>query len=105
MVSIRQVSTFFALAGLASAAPRQQGRSKLHKREALPAYAITYAPMSYLYSGEKWFPSNIPIHLENVEPEVNYTAIRSNASVTLDTLDTYASDVYLTASDAPSSTP
>jgi hypothetical protein len=105
MVSIRQVTTFFALAGLASAAARQQGRSKLHKREALPAYAITYAPMSYLYSGEKWFPSDISIHLENVEPEVNYTAIGSNDSVTLDTLDTYASDVYLTAPDGPSSTP
>lgn len=104
MVSIRQVTTFFALAGLAgfaSAAPRKQGRSKLHKREALPDYAITYAPLSYLYSGEKWFPSDITIHLENVEPDVNYTATGSNNSVTLDTLNTYASDVYLTASDGP----
>lgn len=101
MVSIRQVTIFFALAGLVSAAPHKQRRSKLHKREALPDYAITYAPLSYLYSGEKWFPSDITTHLENVKPEVDYVATGANDSVTLDTLDTYASDVYLTASDGP----
>jgi hypothetical protein len=101
MVSIRQVTTFIALAGLASAALRKQGRSKLHKRDALPGYAITYAPLSYLYSGESWFPSDITTHLQYVEPDVDYTAIGSNDSVTLDTINTYASDVYLTASDGP----
>ncbi|RAK95956.1 uncharacterized protein BO80DRAFT_429461 [Aspergillus ibericus CBS 121593] len=101
MPSICQVSTFLALAGLAAAAPRKQGKPTLHKREALPEYAITYAPLSYLYSGEKWWPSDITVHLANVEPEVNYTATGANDSVTLDTLDSLASDVYLTASDGP----
>lgn len=97
MVSIYQLSTFLVFAGLASAAPR----SNLHKRDALPDYAITYAPLSYLYSGEKWFPSDIRTHLENVQPEVNYVASGGSGSVTLETLSTYASDVYLTASDGP----
>lgn len=97
MASIYRLATFLACAGLASAAPH----SKLHKRDVLPGYAITYAPLSYLYSTEKWFPSDIKTHLQNVQPEVNYTAIGGNGSVTLDTLNTYASDVYLTASDGP----
>ncbi|OJJ42314.1 hypothetical protein ASPZODRAFT_105498 [Penicilliopsis zonata CBS 506.65] len=95
MPSKHQVS-LLALAGLAAAAP-----SKLRKREALPDYAITYAPLSYLYSGESWFPSDVTVHLANVKPEVDYVAIGANNSVTLDTLDSYASDVYLTASDGP----
>ena len=96
MASIYQLSAFLVLAGLASAAPH----SKLHKREALPDYAITYAPLTYLYSEEKWFPSDIKTHLQNVQSEVNYVASGTSGtsgSVTLDTLSTYASDVYLTA--------
>ena len=74
MASIRQVFTFLAFTSLAAATPIKKGSSRLHKRDALPDYAITYAPLTYLYSGEKWFPSDIKIHLENVEPEVNFTA-------------------------------
>ncbi|PYH40722.1 uncharacterized protein BP01DRAFT_203576 [Aspergillus saccharolyticus JOP 1030-1] len=101
MPLIRQLTTFLAIASLAVAVPRQAGKSLLQKRETLPEYALTYAPLSYLYSGEKWWPSDITTHLANVEPEVNYTAIGTNGSVTVDTLDSYASDVYLTASDGP----
>lgn len=97
MASIYQLSTFLVLAGLTSAAPH----SKLHKRDALPDYAITYAPVTYLYNAESWFPSDIKTHLQNVQPEVDYVASGANGSVTLDTLSTYASDVYLTASDGP----
>lgn len=97
MASIYQFSTFLVLAGLTSAAPH----SKLHKRDALPDYAIKYAPLTYLYSEEKWFPSDVQTHLQNVQPEVNYVASGTSGSVTLDTLSTYASDVYLTASDGP----
>jgi hypothetical protein len=101
MPSICQVSIFLALASLTAAAPFKQAGSKLRKRDTIPDYAITYAPLSYLYSSEKWFPSDITTHLANVEPEVDYVASGTNGSVTLDTLDTYASDVYLTASDGP----
>lgn len=101
MPSIHQVFTFFALASLAAAAPSKKADHKLHKRDTLPDFAITYAPLSYLYSGEKWFPSDITTHLANVEPEVNFTATGANGSVTLDNLNTLASDVYLTASGGP----
>lgn len=101
MYSIYRLSTFLALSSLTLATPLKSQRSSLHKRDALPDYAITYAPLTYLYSGEKWFPSDITVHLENVQPEVNYTATGSNGSVTLATLDSLSSDVYLTASDGP----
>ncbi|KAJ5560337.1 hypothetical protein N7513_002736 [Penicillium frequentans] len=101
MPSTRQVFTFLALASLTAAAPVKEADRKLRKRDTLPDYAITYAPLSYLYSGEKWFPSDITTHLANVEPEEDYTAIGTNGSVTLDTLDSLSSDVYLTASDGP----
>lgn len=101
MPSTRQVFNFLALASLAAAAPRKEAGSKLRKRDTLPDYAITYAPLSYLYSSEQWFPSDITTHLANVMPEVDYVATGTNGSVTLANLDTYASDVYLTASDGP----
>lgn len=101
MCSIRQTFTFLALASLTAANPLEKVASRLRKRDGLPDYAISYAPLTYLYSGEKWFPSDIAIHLENVQPEVNFTANGANGSVTLDTLNNLSSDVYLTASDGP----
>ncbi|KAI0131900.1 hypothetical protein BJ170DRAFT_679798 [Xylariales sp. AK1849] len=79
--------------------------NRLHKREALPDYATTYAPYSYLYSGEKYFPSDIATHLENTIPEVNYVAVGDAGSVDVDTLNNYNSSVYLTAADTPSDNP
>jgi hypothetical protein len=95
MAPIRQVVSLCGLLALAAAAPT----NKMQKRDALPDYAITYAPYSYLYSGESWFPSDITTHLEHVIPEVNYVAIGAAGSVTLDTLDSYNSSVYLTSED------
>lgn len=83
-----------ALSGLAAAAPK-----KLHKREALPDYAITYAPWTYLYSEEGAFPSDITVHLNHTIPEVDYEATGAAGYVTVDTLDSYGSDVYLTSED------
>lgn len=93
------------LVSLTTAAPRrgEAQAQPLRKRDAtttpLPSYAITYAPWSYLYSGEGTFPSDITVHLNNTIPEVNYAAIGTAGSVTVDTLDTYASDVYLTSAE------
>ncbi|KUI73510.1 Putative vacuolar protein sorting-associated protein TDA6 [Cytospora mali] len=83
-----------AVLGITAAAPK-----RLHRREALPDYAITYAPWSYLYSEEGTFPSDVAIHLNHTIPEVDYEATGSAGSVTLDTLDSYSSDVYLTSED------
>ena len=67
------------------------------KRDTLPDFALTYAPYSHLYSGESWWPSDTSIHLQHVTPEVNYVPVGENA--TMETLDTFATDVYLTSND------
>ena len=94
MGSIRQLFCVSALAVLAVAAP-----SKLKKRDALPAYALTYSPYSYLNSAEQWFPSDITTHLQNTIPEVNFVPIGAEGSVTLATLNNYNTSVYLSSSN------
>ncbi|KAI1821435.1 hypothetical protein F4861DRAFT_541986 [Xylaria intraflava] len=101
MASLRQVLSACGVFSLAAAAPG----TKLRRQAALPDYAITYAPWTYLYSGEAYFPSDITTHLANVIPEVNFTALGANGSVTLDSLNTYNSSVFLTAADSPSDNP
>ncbi|CAN8098306.1 unnamed protein product [Discula destructiva] len=93
------LAAFFSLAGVAAAAAAAASQN-IHKREdALPDYALKYAPWSYLYSGDKSLPSDITVHLNNTIPEVNYAAIGDVGSVTVDTLSSYSSDVYLTSAD------
>lgn len=93
-------SELVALLSLAATAAAAARYRTPHKREdALPAYALTYAPWTYLYSGDKTFPSDITIHLNNTIPEVDFAAIGDAGSVTVDTLNTYTSDVYLTSAD------
>lgn len=72
-------------------------RASKVKRATIPDYVLTYAPYSYLYSGETWWPSDVATHMEHVTPEVEYVAVESN--VTLETLDELASDVFLTSND------
>ncbi|KAH8645823.1 hypothetical protein BX600DRAFT_390956 [Xylariales sp. PMI_506] len=103
MASLRRALTSLgAFAVLAAAAPSSP---KLNRREALPDYAITYAPWSYLYSGESYFPSDVATHLENIIPEVNYVSLAAAGSVTVDNVNQYNSSVYLTADDTPSTNP
>lgn len=45
-------------------------RETILKRDALPSYALTYAPLAYLYSGENYWPSDISTHLQHTTPEV-----------------------------------
>ncbi len=95
MASLRQILVLGSLAGLAAIADSK----KLRKREALPDYALTYSPYSYLYSGEVYFPSDITTHLENTVPFENYQPLGAVGSATVDNLDTYNTDVYLTSPD------
>jgi len=53
--------------------------------------------LSYLYSDEQYWPSDVAAHLPKVIPEVNFTAV--GVSPTLQTLSIFANDVYLTAID------
>ena len=75
------------------------------KRAALPDFALTYAPHAYLYSSEAYWPSDIVTHLQNVQPEINFSPLAAVGSVTLDTLNNYNSSVYLTAAGTPSDNP
>jgi hypothetical protein len=94
MASIKQLIVFSGLVALVTAVPAP---SRLAKRGALPAYAANYAPYSYLYSTEAYFPSDIKTHLTNTIPEVDFVAIGAAGSVSVDTLNTYNSSVYLTS--------
>jgi hypothetical protein len=89
------VSTALALVSVSIvlAAPA----SNLHKRAALPAYALTYAPYTYLQSSEGWFPSDIPFHLKHMSVEYNFKNV--STSVSLKTVNTFNSSTYLTSYD------
>jgi len=89
-IIIRASSLLIAAAALTAKAAKI-------KRETIPEYVLTYAPYSYLYSGETWWPSDVATHLMHVTPEVNYVAVEKN--VTLETLNELATDVYLTSND------
>ncbi|KAI0482371.1 hypothetical protein GGR56DRAFT_183664 [Xylariaceae sp. FL0804] len=100
----RSLAALGALATLVAAAPQQRQQQQQHhrrqplaKREALPDYALTYAPWTYLYSGETWFPSDIATHLNHTQPEVDFVAIGPAGAATPDNLGSYNSSVYLTA--------
>jgi hypothetical protein len=89
------VSTALALASviLALAAPT----TNLLKRAALPAYALTYAPYTYLQSSEAWFPSDVATHLKHMSVEYNFKNV--STSVSLKTLNTFNSSDFLTSYD------
>lgn len=76
-----------------SAAPSK----KLAKREAIPSYAITYAPYTYLNSAEKWFPSDIATHVQHMSMEADHVNV--STTVTLEKLLDYSSDDYMTSYD------
>jgi hypothetical protein len=72
----------------------------------VPPFAVQYAPVAYLYSGEKSFPSDIGAQLVNTQPEVNFTVISDAPNpLTLDNLNdlnNYGNNgeyVYLTSKD------
>lgn len=75
----------------------------LAARDATPSYALRYAPYTHLCSGEQWWPSDIAVHMQHVTPEVNFTPVES--SVTLENLNTFSSDTYLTSNDNVADSP
>lgn len=104
MPSIRQLAGVLAGAAVASAAPAPSKR----QTTPIPDYALKYAPISYLYSGESWWPSDISTHLANTIPEVDFVAVsgfESAGSVTLATLNAQSSSVYLTSKDNVDTSP
>ena len=67
------------------------------RTDSFPDFVLKYAPLSYLYSDEQYWPTDIAVHLPKVFPEVNFTPV--GTPPTLQTLSSYASNVYLTAVD------
>ena len=73
----------------------------------VPSYVTQYAPISYLYPGEVYFPSDIQNQLNNTTPEVNFTAVPNLPSpLTLDNVNqlnnlppSNGSNLYLTSND------
>ncbi|CAK7226574.1 Vacuolar protein sorting-associated protein 62 [Sporothrix curviconia] len=110
MPSFRQLAGVLAAISATGshAAPAPASTHSKRQSTPLPSYALTYAPISYLYSGEQWWPSDIATHMANVIPEVDYTAVAgftAAGSVTLATLDAQSSSVYLTSKDDVDTSP
>ncbi|OCK80769.1 hypothetical protein K432DRAFT_296964 [Lepidopterella palustris CBS 459.81] len=68
----------------------------------VPHYVLDYAPLVYLHSQEKYFPSDISAQLSssNTQPEANFTVVSGASSpLTLDNLNELNSfgTVYLTS--------
>lgn len=71
------------------------GAVPFKRANSFPDFILKYAPLSYLYSGEQYWPSDVAFPLPKVIPEVNFAAI--GGSPTLQNLSSLASNVYLTA--------
>ena len=92
-----------ALSALALSWSAAASPLRLAKRDPVPSFVLEHAPLSYLYSKEQWWPSDVAVHLTHVTPQVNFTNIAD--SVTFATIPTLASDVFLTSKDDVGSHP
>lgn len=92
MVSILISSFLVSLAALVAvdAVPVKRDGS-------FPDFVLKYAPLSYLYSEEAYWPTDVAAHLTEVVPQVNFSAV--GGTPTLQTLSTLGNNVYLTAVD------
>ena len=104
----RMLLPLLALAASAFALPSASRRAPA----GVPRYALKYAPIAYLYSGESYFPADIGSQLMQTQPEVNYTLIETAPNpLTLDnlnSLNSYGDDgtyVYLTSKDDVTTNP
>ena len=75
----------------------------LPRQGSLPDYVLKYAPLSYLYSEESWWPSDVATHLQHVIPEDGTTKVAS--SVSFSTIGSLGSNIYLTSKDDPFDNP
>ncbi|KIY53467.1 hypothetical protein FISHEDRAFT_33355 [Fistulina hepatica ATCC 64428] len=79
-------------------------RPSMVRRDGIPDYVLTYAPHTQLCSTDPYAPSDIATHVAHVIPEIDYVPV-NNDTVTIETLSSYSSDVYLTSKDNPASSP
>lgn len=69
----------------------------------IPDYVYEYAPVVHLFSGEKFWPSDIEHHLRHVDPYVNYTDVSAENpapdSSNLADLNKYGRRIFLQSQD------
>lgn len=108
MAIFSKLAGLLAVAAVVDAIPfyptDKPSTASLNKKDVtpLPDYATAYAPISYLNSGETWWPSDIATHLQNVIPEINFTPIdgfQTAGQTTLANLNTVDATAYLTSKD------
>ncbi|KAA1068367.1 Vacuolar protein sorting-associated protein 62 [Puccinia graminis f. sp. tritici] len=56
-------------------------------KQTLPQYALDFAPLVYLHSQEVFWPSDLNRHLDNVQPQINFTTVESYLRETQTTQD------------------
>ena len=83
---------FFALLTCCACSPRISADHRV-----IPDFVLRFAPLSHLWSQEKWFPSDIAIHLLHTIPQINFVNISD--SVTFHNIQNLGSDVFLTSKD------
>lgn len=69
----------------------------------IPSYVLQYAPISYLYSDESWWPADVANHLTHVVPKVDQDVIAS--SVDFNSIGSLPIDSYLSSRDDIESQP
>ena len=104
LFQLLSVGALCTTSALGRGIPRRENINvNVERSTALPQYALTYAPYSYLYTTEGYWPADISTHVANCIAEVNYASVSS--SVTLENIDSLPSDAYLTSKAAPSTNP
>ncbi|KAK3064087.1 hypothetical protein LTS18_010213 [Coniosporium uncinatum] len=72
----------------------------------VPNYVIQYAPLVYLFAGDPYRPTDLTVHLQNTQPETNYTAVSGYPSpLTLSNLDQVPAGAFLTLTTDITTTP
>ncbi|KAL1296553.1 hypothetical protein AAFC00_000057 [Neodothiora populina] len=91
------VTSLVLLASIHSSNAVPTSHRRATTASSIPDYALTYAPHVYISGTEQWFPSDIATHVEHVSMEYDYVNV--STSVTLETLTTYNSSIYMTSVD------
>ncbi|KAI9893394.1 MAG: hypothetical protein M1814_006691 [Vezdaea aestivalis] len=64
----------------------------------IPTFVLEYAPLVYMSAEEKYFPSDLDLHLQQTVPKINFVTVPGAPSpLSLDNLNTLSSEVYLSS--------
>ena len=103
MVGPSLTATLSAFLLAISAAMASPVARPARRADPVPSFVLANAPISFLYSNESWWPSDVAEHVKHMKPEVNFTAVAP--SVTLQNISSLGSDVFLTSVDDVTKSP